>query len=166
MKKEKILVVILVLLLTSVAGIALVTTVRPESSALTLPKTEPKMELTHERFVEREQATRKAAASGELTMPEFIPSGMPVSIGEEFVFTVSDDGLGVDYDETFVVVLDGSDGIILIPKDAYESLDVAGYYHFANPVGDDSYLWHRSEDLIHQLRFPLQSAFGSATQQG
>jgi len=149
MKREKILFIILALLVTSVVGLGFITIVRTENTPLTLPVTEAKMDLTHEKFVEREQAIRRAAAAGELEVPEFVPSGVPVLVGEEFDFTVSDDGLGVDYDETFVVVLDGSDGIILIPKDAYESLDVAGYYHFANPVGDDSDLWHRSEDLIH-----------------
>ncbi|MHB1344379.1 MAG: hypothetical protein ACYCX3_08490 [Thermoleophilia bacterium] len=74
-------------------------------------------------------------------------AGNPAAVGEEITVTVSDSGLGTDYDETFVVVMDGTRGIILVTKDAYDSFDGTSY-HFANPVGDDSSTWLRSEDLI------------------
>lgn len=101
------------------------------------------LDLTHKNFVEREALAREmapAVAGGFL-------SGDPVFIGEEFTFTVSDDGLGIDYDETFVVTLDGTHGIILITKDAYDSFD-GDYYHFDNPFGDGSTPWNRTEDLV------------------
>lgn len=102
------------------------------------------MDLTHENFVERELAFREGESVVSAKGSSIVA---PVSIGEDFVFTVSDDGLGVSYNETFVVVLDGVHGIILITQDAVDSFDGVNY-HFANPIGDDSEPWLRSEDLI------------------
>ena len=106
------------------------------------------MDLTPAMLGADEIAVRTQAAevgSGAATGASL--SGAPASIGDEITVTVSDNGLGVDYDEDFVVVLDGTHGIILITKDAYDSFD-GTYYHFANPVGDDSEPWLRTEDLL------------------
>lgn len=114
------------------------------------------MDLTPEMLGEKEIAIRELAARvGSAIATGASSVGEPAEIGDEFTFTVSDDGLGIDYDETFVVVNEGEHGIILITKDAYDSFD--GYYHFANPIGDDSEPWLRSEDLLTpaQLQYLL-----------
>jgi len=79
------------------------------------------------------------------------PYGEPATVGEEFTITVSDNGQGFDYDQIFVVVLDGEWGIILIEKEAYDSFDGTNYY-FPNPYG----CW-RPEDIIShaQLEYML-----------
>ena len=106
------------------------------------------MDLSVEMLGENEIAIRKYAAQvGSAVASNVSPSGQPASVGDEITITVSDNGLGVDYDETFVVVMDGTHGIILITKDALDSFD-GTYYHFANPIGDDSEPWLRSEDLL------------------
>ena len=116
------------------------------------------MDLSVERLGEDEIAIRKLAAtvgSGVATNAQ--PFGEPAEVGDDFVFTVSDDGLGVDYDETFVVVNEGEHGLILVTQDAFNSFDGTNY-HFANPLGDDSEPWLRSEDLISadQLAYLLE----------
>lgn len=106
------------------------------------------MDLSVEMLGEDEIAIRKQAAQvGSAVASNVSPSGLPAAIGEEITVTVSDNGLGIDYDETFVVVMDGVHGIILITKDAYDSFDGTSY-HFPNPVGDGSETWLRTEDLL------------------
>lgn len=115
------------------------------------------MDLSVEMLGEDEIAIRKHAAQvGSAVASNVSPSGLPATVGDEITVTVSDNGMGVDYDENFVVVLDGTHGIILITKDAYDSFD-GTYYHFANPAGDDSESWLRSEDLLtpEQLAYLL-----------
>lgn len=96
--------------------------------------------LTHENFIKREQEMVSTPVQESYSYE-------PAEVGDGFVFTVSDDGLGVDYDEDFVVVLEGANSLILITLDAYISFD-GEFYHFANPIGDDSEPWLRSEDLL------------------
>jgi immune inhibitor A len=109
---------------------------------------------------EKETAARKLAAQMGTTRLATVTaapeSAAPAEIGDKITITVSDSGLNVDYDETFVVVLDGTHGIILVTEDAYESFD-GTYYHFANPYGDGSDPWLRTEDLItpDQLEYML-----------
>ena len=106
------------------------------------------MDLSVEMLGEDEIAIRKYAAQvGSAVASNVSPSGQPASTGDEITVTVSDNGLGVDYDEDFVVVLDGTHGIILITKDAYDSFD-GTYYHFANPNGDGTTTFLRTEDLL------------------
>ena len=106
------------------------------------------MDLSVEMLGEKEIAIRKYAAQvGSAIASNVSPSGQPASVGDEITVTVSDNGLQVDYDEQFVVVLDGTHGIILITKDAYDSFD-GTYYHFANPNGDGSTPFLRTEDLL------------------
>ncbi len=121
----------------------------PPSMAVAGP--EP-MDLTVEMLGEEEIAMRKHAAwVGPALATNASPIGAPAVIGDEYTITVSDDGLGVDYDETFVVVLDGTYGIILIEKAAYDSYDGTNYT-FPNPNG----CW-RDEDVIShaQLQYLL-----------
>jgi len=115
------------------------------------------MDLSVEMLGEDEIAIRKLAAQvGPAVATNASPAGEPAEVGDVLTFTVSDDGLGVDYDEDFVVLLEGEHGLILITQDAYDSFD-GTYYHFANPFGDDSEPWLRSEDLIShaQLEYML-----------
>ena len=91
------------------------------------------MDLSVEMLGEDEIAIRKHAAEvGSAVASQASPIGEPAVVGDEITITVSDNGLGVDYDETFVVVLDGTWGIILIEKAAYDSFDGMNYY-FPNP---------------------------------
>ena len=103
------------------------------------------MDLTPEDLGEKEVAIRKLAAQiGSAAASGADPYGEPATVGEEFVFTVSDDGLGFEYDETFVVLMDGTHGIILIEKAAYDNYDAAtDEYVFPNPYD----CW-RTEDRI------------------
>jgi hypothetical protein len=113
------------------------------------------MDLSVERLGEDEIAIRKLAAQvGPALATNATPFGAPATIGEEFTFTISDDGLGIDYDETFVVLLDGTHGIILITKDAFDSFD-GTYYHFENPHGvpGSTDPWERMEDLVSHDQF-------------
>ena len=115
------------------------------------------MDLSVDMLGEEEINLRKYAAEvGSAVATNASLIGEPAEVGDEFTFTVSDDGLGVDYDEEFVVVNEGTHGLILITKDAYDSFD-GTYYHFANPIGDDSESWLRSEDLLSpdQLAYML-----------
>jgi hypothetical protein len=115
------------------------------------------MDLSVEMLGEDEIAIRKYAAEvGPAVASGASPIGEPADVGDQFTFTVSDSGLDIDYDEEFVVLLEGDHGLILITKDAYDSFD-GEYYHFANPIGDDSEPWLRSEDLLtdEQLEYLL-----------
>jgi hypothetical protein len=112
------------------------------------------MDATVEMLGEDEIAIRKlAAAIGPAAATQVSPAGEPATVGEELIITVSDNGLGTDYDETFVVVMDGVHGIILIEKAAYDNYDTAtDEYVFPNPNG----CW-RTEDRIStaQLEYLL-----------
>ncbi len=101
------------------------------------------MDLSVEMLGEDEIAMRKLAAQvGPAVATNASPIGEPATVGDEFTITVSDNGLGTDYNETFVTVLDGEHGIILIEKAAYDTFDGTDYY-FPNPNG----CW-RPEDVI------------------
>jgi len=64
------------------------------------------MDLTPEMLGEKEVAIRKYAAQvGPAVATGASPVGKAADVGDEFTFTVSDDGMGVDYDEDFVVML-------------------------------------------------------------
>ncbi|GAI93632.1 unnamed protein product, partial [marine sediment metagenome] len=108
---------------------------------------------TPEMLGEEEVDIRKYAAEvGSAIATGASPIGEAAAVGAELDITVSDMGLGVDYVETFVVVMDGTHGIILIEKAAYEDYDPAtDEYAFPNPYGwcdDGSSPWNRTEDII------------------
>ncbi len=104
----------------------------------------------------KELAMRQRAAQvGTVVATNVSRAGQSATEGEELVVSVSDMGLNVDYDETFVVLLDGEHGIILIEKAAYDNYDAAtGEYVFPNPSGT----FARFEDRIStaQLQYLLQ----------
>jgi hypothetical protein len=103
------------------------------------------MDLTVEDLGEKEIAIRELAAEvGPAIATKALPFGAPATVGDEFIITVSDSGGGFDYDETFVVVMDGMHGIILIEKAAYDAYEPGtDEYVFPNPNG----CW-RTEDRI------------------
>lgn len=103
------------------------------------------MDATVEMLGDDEIAIRKHAAQvGSAIATGASPTGEPATIGEEHTIAVADFGLGIDYDEDFVVVMDGTHGIILIEKAAYDNYDaVTDEYVFPNPNG----CW-RPEDRI------------------
>jgi|GEM_PF-1544001 len=95
------------------------------------------MDATVEMLGENEIAIREYAARvGSAKATEASPAGNPATIGEELTINVADMGNGIDYDETFVVVMDGTYGIVLIEKTAYDNYDPAtDEYVFPNPNG-------------------------------
>jgi len=141
MRKKQIFVLLIVLAFINVGviSLALYGTAKSDNSGVRPLVELALMDLTHENFAEKEARAHEVEPIGELI-------GLPAVIGDEFTFMVSDDGLGIDYLEDFTVVLEGDHILILITTEAYESYD--GYYHFENPIGDDSEPWLRSEDLI------------------
>ena len=93
------------------------------------------MDATVEMLGPKEIAMRKLAAQvGPAMATNASPIGKPATIGEELPITISDFGTNVDYDETFVVVMEGTHGIILIEKAAYDNYDSnTQAYTFPNP---------------------------------
>ena len=58
------------------------------------------MDLSVEMLGEEEIALRKYAAEvGSAVATNASPIGEPAEVGDEFTFTVSDNGLGIDYDD-------------------------------------------------------------------
>jgi hypothetical protein len=110
------------------------------------------MDLTPEMLGEDEIAIRKeAAVIGPAAATNISPIGAPAVVGDEFTITVSDSGLDINYDQQFVVVLDGTHGIILIEKAAYDSFDGTGYT-FPNP----NVCWRPEDYITHaQLEYLL-----------
>ncbi len=103
------------------------------------------MDATPEMIGEKEVAIRKRAAEvGSAIATGASLIGEPVVVGESIIISVSDMGIDVDYNETFVVLMDGVNGIILIEEDAYNNYeDATDEYVFANPFD----VW-REEDRI------------------
>ncbi len=117
------------------------------------------MDATVEMLGEDEIALRKQAAKvGSAIATGASPFGEPADVGDEFTFSVSDFSLDVDYDEDFVVLKEGTHGLILITKDAADSFD-GTFYHFENPNGvpGSTDPWERMEDLLTdaQLQYLL-----------
>ncbi len=146
MKNKIVLFTIFLLVTVNILGISFVTIANAEPSVneMALKGLEP-MDLTPEQLGEDEIAIRKKAAEvGSDIATGASPVGDPATIGEHFNVSCSDDYLGVDYDQEFVVILDGTHGIIAIQKEAYDAYDaVNDEYVFPNPNG----CW-RPEDRI------------------
>jgi hypothetical protein len=115
------------------------------------------MDLSVERLGEKEIAIRKYAAEvGSAVATNASPIGEPAEVGEEFTVSVSDDGLGVDYDETFVVILEGEHGLILIEKAAFDGYDLAtDEYVFPNPND----CWRTEDRISHSQLVYLLDEF-------
>ena len=112
------------------------------------------MDATVEMLGDKEITIRNyAALVGAATATGASPFGEQANVGDEFTITVSDMGVGTDYEETFVVVMNGTHGIILVETAANESFD-GTYYHFQNPNGDSRLPdpIYRTEDLIYHMQ--------------
>ena len=91
---------------------------------------------------------KQAALIGPELATGASPLGAPAVIGDEFTITVSDFYWDIDYDEDFVVLMEGVHGILLIEKAAYDNYDpVTDEYVFPNPYGTGG----RFEDRISTL---------------
>ena len=104
------------------------------------------MDVTPEMIGEDEVAIRQLAAEvGSKIATGASLIGDPATIGEEMIINVGNfDPDHPSYDETFVVLMDGVNGVILIEKEAYDNYDdITDEYVFANPSG----AW-RPEDRI------------------
>lgn len=148
MRKKLIIITLMVFAFLNIASLTFISTASGSSPAgLTSLGPEP-IDLSPERLGAREIALRRYAAQvGSAVATSASPIGEPAVLGEDFTFTVSDDYMGVSYDETFIVVRKSTNGLILITEDAYNSFD-GDFYYFANPNGDDSEPWLRTWDLI------------------
>ncbi|MFX1326531.1 MAG: hypothetical protein ACFE91_00105 [Promethearchaeota archaeon] len=140
MRKKQILVLLMVFTFINIGVISFAMFTTAKNNSIVFPTEEPLMDLTHENFAEKEARALEVESIAS-------PIIQPAEVGDGYTFMVSDDGLGIDYPEDFVVVFEGDHILLLITKDAYDSFD-GTYYHFDNPIGDDSEPWLRSEDLI------------------
>ncbi len=150
MKKRFAYLVLSLILLTSLLSLPTTQTQKPEFLSQ-FPRNDlapdglDSMDPTFEMLGEDEITIRKLAAQyGSLMATGASPDGEPAAVGDELTITISDFWLDIDYDETFIVLMDGTHGIILIEKAAYEDYDpVTDEYVFPNPNG----CW-RLEDRI------------------
>ncbi|MFX0009130.1 MAG: hypothetical protein ACFE9R_02340 [Candidatus Hermodarchaeota archaeon] len=149
MNNKKLVTILVAISLVSISMVAFLPLVLSAPETGVVPLTGPEaMDLTPEQMGEKEVAIRKKAVEvGPSLATGASPIGEPAAEGDEFTFEVSDYGLEIDYDEQFVVVLEGEYGLILITKDAYDSFDGTNYY-FENPNGDGSSTWQREWDTI------------------
>ena len=156
MKTKKFSIVLILLLMFGLIGVISTSATRSTFTLDKFPRNNmapigpDPMDATAEMLGADEVAIRQYAAEvGSAKATKASPIGEPAVVGDEFTFTISDLGLDFDYDEEFVVVMEGTHGIILITKDAYDSFD-GNYYNFTNPNGNEtsSDPWLRMEDLL------------------
>jgi len=136
MKTKKFSITILLVLSISIVGfIGFINVAAAKTESGVRPLEElALMDLTHENFVEKDL----------LEATGVNPSNTPIVVGEEVTVTCSDDGLGIEYDQIFVTVFDGTHSSILIEKEAFNAYDlVTDEYVFPNPA----HIW-RDEDRI------------------
>jgi len=147
MRKQKIFVLLLISAFISVGTLAMFI---PVAAKPAIDYGHEAIDATPEMIGEDEVAMRKYAAEvGSAVATGASLIGDPATIGEELNITVSDMGLGMSYDETFVVLMEGTHGIITIEKAAYDAYDaVTDEYVFPDPYGD----W-RDEDRISTAQF-------------
>ena len=127
MRDKKLITLLIILSLSFVGMLGLVSVTAAKTNSVHPLEEMPLMDLTHENFILKE-----AQASGVEPLGA-LPSVQPAEIGDGYAFNVSDDGLGIDYEEDFVVAAEGEHILILVTLDAYNSLDDDGY-HFDNPI--------------------------------
>ena len=146
MRKKSVTIVITLFLTISMFGSIFLIFTNPVTAAYEPMQLLDRMPIdaTPEMIGDKEIAMRKSAAEiGAAAATQASPIGNPATIGEELVINVGDFVMG-NYDETFVVLLDGTHGIICIEKAAYDNYDpVTDEYVFPNPSGT----W-RDEDRI------------------
>ena len=143
MRKKQILVLLLIFTFLSVGTMALFTTA---AAAPAIDYGPEAIDATPEMIGEDEVAMRKYATEvGAAVATEASISGDPAVVGEELVIPVANFAPGqARYDETFVVVMNGVNGVICVAKEGVDNFDaVTDEYVFANPSGT----W-RLEDRI------------------
>jgi len=139
MRKKQIFVLLLIFAFLSVSSIGIFAVASSDKGIEFVPEA---IDATPAMLGEKEIAMRERAAEvGSAIATGASPMGDPVVIGLEMDITVSDFVYG-DYDETFVVIMEGLHGIILIEKEAFDNKD-GDEYVFDDPYGD----W-RDEDRI------------------
>jgi len=146
MRKKTVTITIIALLTLSSFGLLFTSLLTPAAAkTLDLSAYGPMaLDASPEMLGEKEVAIREYAAEvGAAEATQASPIGEPATVGEGFTITVSD-FTGMDYDETFVVVMDGTHGIILIEEAAWDDYNVTtDEYVFPNP----NLVW-RDEDRI------------------
>ncbi|MFX1590722.1 MAG: hypothetical protein ACFFC1_21525 [Promethearchaeota archaeon] len=156
MRKKTIAITITLFLAISVVGTLFLAFVKPAAATYERMPFQHKnpMDPTPEMLGDKEIAMRKKAAelgSAEATGASML--GDPATIGEEITLTVGDFVEG-NYEETFVVLMDGTHGIICLEKAAYDAYDsVNDWYVVPNPYN----IW-RDEDYVStaQLAYLLE----------
>ena len=147
MKKKIITITIIALLTLSSFGLLFTTLLTPAAASRVDLSAEGPFAIgaTPDMLGEKEVAIREYAAEvGTAEATQASPMGDPATIGEELLISVSDMGLGMSYDETFIVVMDGLHGIILIEKAAFDGYNATtDEFVFPNP----NLVW-RDEDRI------------------
>ncbi len=138
MNNRKLSITILLVLSLSVVGFfgfINLAAAKPESGVHLLEEM-ALMDLTHENFV--------GSDLSEEPITGVNPANTPLEEGDEEDIWCSDDGLGIDYLQTFVVLSESTHSLILIEKEAFLAYDeVTDEYVFPNPAG----IW-RAEDRI------------------
>jgi hypothetical protein len=146
MRKKTVAITITLLLSISIVGTLFLAFAKPATAAYERMPLLDKMPIdaTPEMIGDKEIAMRKKAAEvGSAEATGASPIGLPAVIGEELNLTVGDFVYG-DYEETFVVVMDGIHGIICLEKAAYDTYDpVNEWYVVPNPYN----IW-RDEDYV------------------
>ncbi|MFW9968723.1 MAG: hypothetical protein ACFFDF_00895 [Candidatus Odinarchaeota archaeon] len=136
MRKKQIFVILLVSILINIGITTIVFNGLGDTRPNLLPldgkqAIDPTPEMIGEEEVE---LRRRAAIEGPEIATRASTIGEPATIGEELTITVGDFYTGADYDEKFIVLMDGEHGIILITKDAYDNYDAeTDEYIFENP---------------------------------
>ncbi len=165
MKKNKILVAILVLSLLGISIIPFLSLNKANPAQVSFASLVDErfdrlgpgaVDLHYEALGAKEIAVRQQAAMlGPEALIDPIVQGESAEPGDSFTFTVSDNGLGIDYDEDFYIIDDGvgAHGLILVEEAAYLAYGLYGEYRFPNPEtynASSTDPWLREYDVITQ----------------
>ncbi len=140
MTHKKTYVLILILSLLSISSVPLLVNANQDSqnivNELVIPDGLSMKDLSPEKLGDDEIAMRNLAAEiGSAKATQASQNGEPIVIGEELVLTISDSGANVDYDETFVALMEGTHGIIMLEKAGYDNYDpITDTYTCPDPI--------------------------------
>jgi hypothetical protein len=162
-RKAIVITVLLALVLLMVMTVPAMAGTAQKSPQPTFGTSQDWTDLTPAQLGAKEKAVRAYAAKygAAATIPKLVGQPLsPAHVGMQFQVDISDndpDHAGT-YTEDFIVVGVGTHGIMCITQDAYDAFDGTSY-HFANPYGDGSDLWMRTEDLLTpaQLTYMLDA---------
>jgi hypothetical protein len=150
MRKKQVIILLFLFVLINVSVVSLALLGEGKYSGPPALLDRNPIDVTPEMLGEKEIAMREYAAEvGSDIATGASPVGDPATVGEVVTVACSDFYLGVDYDQDFVVLMDGTHGIICIQKEAYDDYDaVTDEYVFPNP----NHVW-RIEDRISTAQF-------------